>query len=263
VRVIVTRPALQAADWVAQLAAQGVDAVALPLIGIAAIDDPAALIAHWHGLAQQRLVVFVSPNAAEQFMAHRPAGALWPGEVLAASPGPGTTRALIGLGVPSAQITGPAADAAQFDSESLWLQLARHDWRDAGVLIVRGDGGRDWLADTLRGHGARVAQVAAYRRVVPALDARERALLQAAVDEPAAHLWLFSSSEAIDNLAALQPLGATTGWTRARAIGTHPRIAARARQLGFGQVSEARPSLAALVACISACIGACIQSAPP
>jgi uroporphyrinogen-III synthase len=259
VRVIVTRPALQADDWVAQLAASGVDAVALPLIGIAAIDDAAALIAHWHALAQQRLVVFVSPNAAEQFMAHRPADARWPGDVRAASPGPGTTRALIGFGVPAAQIIEPAADAAQFDSESLWLQLARHDWRDSGVLIVRGDGGRDWLADTLRSHGARVQQVAAYRRVLPVLGAPEQALLQAAVDEPAAHLWLFSSSEAIDNLAALQPLGAAAGWARARAIATHPRIAARARQLGFGQVSEARPSPEAVVACI----GACIQSAPP
>jgi uroporphyrinogen-III synthase len=263
VRVIVTRPALQAAEWVAQLAAHGVDAAALPLIGIAAIDDAAALVAHWHALAQQRLVVFVSPNAAEQFMAHRPVSARWPSDVQAASPGPGTTRTLIALGVPAAQIIEPAADAAQFDSESLWLQLARHDWRDAGVLIVRGDGGRDWLADTLRGHGARVAQVAAYRRVVPMLGVAERALLQAAVDAPAAHLWLFSSSEAIDNLAALQPLGTATHWAKARAIATHPRIAARARQLGFGQVSEARPALAAVVACIGACIGACIQSAPP
>ena len=248
-RVIVTRPAAQAADWVLQLHARGIDAVALPLIGIAPAPDAPALTAAWQGLARQRLVAFVSPNAAEQFFAQRPPSAAWPVAVLAASPGPGTTHALIALGVPAAQIVEPALDAPQFDSEALWIQLASRDWRDASVLIVRGDGGRDWLADTLRGHGAQVAQLAAYRRIAPAFDAADEALLRAALDAPASCLWFFSSSEAIDQLAAL-PMAAGADWRRAQAVATHPRIAERARQLGFGRVLQARPSLDAIVACI-------------
>ena len=246
-RVIVTRPALQAAEWVQRLGQQGIDAEALPLIGIEPVDDPAPLAAAWRTLAQQRLVVFVSPNAAEHFIARRPPAVAWPAGVLAGSPGRGTTRALVALGVPAAQIVEPAADALQFDSEALWAQLARHDWRGAQVLIVRGDGGRDWLADTLREHGAQVSQVAAYRRVAPAFDARGRALLQRALDDPNAHLWLFSSSEAIDHLAVSMP---SATWSRAQAIASHPRIAARARRLGFERVTEVRPSLDAVVACI-------------
>ncbi|MEG2631782.1 MAG: uroporphyrinogen-III synthase, partial [Comamonas sp.] len=34
-----------------------------------------------------------------------------------------------------------------------------------------------------------------------------------------------------------------TDWRQARALATHPRIAAAARQAGFGLVQECRPSL--------------------
>ena len=249
-RIIVTRPAAQAADWVARLQARGIDAVALPLIGIAPVEDGSALVAAWRTLERQRLVVFVSPNAGEQFFSHRPPSLAWPDAVLAASPGPGTTRVLVELGVPAGQIVEPAADAAQFDSESLWLRLSTRDWQGADVLIVRGDGGRDWLADTLRSHGARVATVAAYGRVAPTFDEHAAALLRAAIERPQSHLWFFSSSEAIDNLATSAPPAAAAEWSRAQAIATHPRIAARARQLGFAQVIESRPSLDAVAACI-------------
>ena len=249
-RVIVTRPAAQAADWVARLHACGIDAVALPLIGVAPVADPTALHAAWHALPQQRLVVFVSPNAAEHFFMQRPAGAPWPPALLAGSPGPGTTRVLLGLGVAHDRVVEPASDAAQFDSESLWLQLQRHDWRGADVLIVRGDVGREWLAQTLREAGAQVAHVAAYRRVAPEFDARATELLRDARAQPTAHLWFFSSSEAIDNLVAAAPAGPVADWSQSLAIATHPRIAARARQLGFARVTEARPTLAAVVACI-------------
>ncbi|MES1163596.1 MAG: uroporphyrinogen-III synthase, partial [Rhizobacter sp.] len=170
-RVLVTRPAQQAAEWVRDLRVQGLDAVALPLIAIAPVPDAAPLRAAWQTLAQRRLVVFVSPNAAEHFFAARPAGVTWPAGTWAASPGPGTTRALVAAGVPAAQLIEPAADAAQFDSEALWQQLRLHSWQGADVLLVRGDGGRDWLAETLRAHHAQVTPLAAYQRGAPVLDA--------------------------------------------------------------------------------------------
>jgi uroporphyrinogen-III synthase len=92
-----------------------------------------------------------------------------------------------------------------------------------------------------------VSFVTAYRRVPPDPDAFERALLQQATRQPGRHLWFFSSSEAIDQLAALAPAAT---WGAARALATHPRIAERARRAGFGAVSECRPMLAAVVACI-------------
>ena len=246
-RVLVTRPAGQAVEWVEGLQASGLDATALPLIGIEPAADPAPVLAAWHALAEYMMVMFVSPNAAAHFFALRPEGLVWPAHVRAASPGPGTTAALQRLGVPAAAIAQPRPDAAQFDSQSLWQAIAHRSWAGARVLIVRGTSGRDWFAARLTEQGASIDLVAAYRRCAPRLDAAGAATLAAALADPRAYLWFFSSSEAIDHLAALCP-GAS--WARASALTTHPRIGARARALGFTRVAEARPSLAAVTACI-------------
>ena len=246
-RVLVTRPAGQAVEWVQGLRNAGLDAIALPLIGIEPAADPAPVLAAWHALAQYTMVMFVSPNAAAHFFALRPADLTWPANVLAASPGPGTTTALQRLGVPAAAIVQPHADAAQFDSEALWQAIADRTWAGARVLIVRGTSGRDWFAARLAEQGASIDLVAAYRRCAPRLDAAGADTLAGALADPAAHLWFFSSSEAIDHLATLCP-GAS--WAGASALATHPRIGERARDLGFARVAEARPSLAAVIACI-------------
>ena len=246
-KVLVTRPAAQAAEWVAGLRERGIDAAALPLIGIHPPADAAPVRAAWAALAGHRMAMFVSPNAAEQFFALRPAGQRWPEGTTAGSPGPGTSRVLRGLGVPVALIAEPAPDAAQFDSESLWQQLRTRDWRGASVLIVRGESGRDWLADTLREQGAQVAFVTAYERCAPRLDDAQQSRLRAALHAPGQHVWMFSSSESIGHLETLAP-GAD--WRAAIALATHPRIAQRAREAGFGTVHECRPSMEAVVACL-------------
>ena len=237
-RVIVTRPVLQALPWVARLQALGVDAAPLPLIGIAPALDAAPLMMAWAELAGRALVMFVSANAVAHFFAHRPAGTGWPAGVLAGSTGPGTSAALQGAGVANALIAEPAADAAAFDSEALWAQLAGCDWAGRRVLVVRGEDGRDWLADTLRQRGAMVDFVTAYRRSAPTLDGPGQALLAAALDQPAAHVWHFSSSEAV---AHLRTLAAAADWRGSRALASHPRIAEAALALGFGRVDVVAP----------------------
>jgi uroporphyrinogen-III synthase len=235
--LIVTRPHQQALAQVAELRVAGLHAQALPLIDIAAADDPAPLLQAWQALAANRLVMFVSANAVQHFFAARPTGAVWPPEVLAGSTGPGTSAALLAAGVPAAQLVQPAAPVPpappQWDTEALWARLQHLGWAGRRVLVVRGEGGRDWLADTLRAHGASVAFVAAYRRLPPQPDAAALVLLADAQARPQRWYWLFSSSEAVAHLVALVP-GAD--WRLARAWASHPRIEQAARQAGFGQV---------------------------
>lgn len=246
-KALVTRPAAQADEWVRQLRARGIEAAPLPLIGIAPAVNAMPVVLAWVQLAKRRLVMFVSPNAAEQFFAVKPVGLFWPADVYAASPGPGTTDVLLKLGVPRDRLIEPAADSAQFDSEALWVQLAARDWQGASVLVVRGDGGREWLAEQLQGRGAQVSRIVAYHTVPPTFSPAQRALLNAALAWPQHHLWLFSSSEAINHLAAAVTFG---DWSKAWALATHPRIAARAQELGFSNVIQTRPSLDAVAACI-------------
>lgn len=247
-QLLVTRPASQAAEWVDQLAAAGVPAVALPLIGIepvvaeGAVDE---LHAAWRALPALRFVMFVSGNAVQQFFAHRPAGVDWPAGLRAGATGPGTAQALRQAGLPDAAIVQPAA-GGRWDAEALWARIGADAWRGAEVLVVRGERGRDWLAEQWRAAGARVRFLEAYRRTLPALDAAQHAVLGQAVAQPAAWCWLFSSSESVLNLQQLAPPGAR--WTDATALATHPRIAEAARQAGFGAVTVVQPELAAVAA---------------
>jgi uroporphyrinogen-III synthase len=245
-RVIVTRPATQAAPWVDALRAAGLEAVALPLIDIGPVADPAPVHEAWAQLASTALVFFVSGNAVQAFFAQRPRGASWPATTRAAAPGPATADALRAAGVPAALVVAPAADAPSFDSEQLWSLLQHEPWAGREVLVVRGEDGRDWLAAQWRSAGARVRYVAAYARRTPRPDAHERRLIDQALADPARHLWLFSSSEAVANLLALAPGAATT----AHALATHPRIADAARRAGFAAVAECAARIDAAVAAV-------------
>ena len=121
------------------------------------------------------------------------------------------------------------------------------------VLIVRGasvaagdeaaagsatGNGREWLIRQCEQAGAQAQTVAAYERHTPAWDAAGRALLQLGRDDQS--LWLFSSSEALDHLQAAEQ---EADWSAAQALVTHPRIAERAQQAGFGAVVQTRPAL--------------------
>lgn len=260
-QLIVTRPRAQAAGWVRELQALGQAASALPLIEITALDDPTPVRQAWLGLGQRALVMFVSANAVMHFFAAAPPRSGWPAGVLAGSTGPGTSAALRSAGVPSPLLVEPATDAAKFDSEALWDRLAGREWAGRSVLVVRGEDGRDWLAETLRERGAAVDFVAAYRRRPPALTAEEQALLRQSLADPLEHLWLFSSSEAVGHLRILAP---AADWTRSAALASHPRIAQAARAAGFGRVDLVAPRPAAVAAAAAAWPGqvAPIESRP-
>jgi uroporphyrinogen-III synthase len=276
-RLLVTRPQPQADAWSRGLADAGFDARPLPLIAIGPPADEASVAAAWRQLAGCTAALFVSPAAAEGFFRLRPAsgtGALpWPAGCHAAAPGPGTGRVLLALGVPASQLVMPAADAEQFDSESLWPRLAPHfpaDGRPRTLLVVGGGDagqpvrGRTWLAERLRERGAQVALLAAYRRGPAELDEAQAALLAAAAAEPAAHAWLLSSSESVDHLlCALRERGLPPPSAAWLAWCTHPRIAERARQAGFGRIGMSRPDLADVVAAVRAGAPAAPASLPP
>ncbi len=231
-RVIVTRPAAQAQAWVPRLQALGVDAVSLPLIGIEPAPDRAAVQAAWRDLDGTDFVMFVSANAVLHFFAARPPGCTWPAGAVAGSTGPGTSAALRDAGVPADRIAEPDP-AGPFDTEALWRCIGHQAWAGRRALVVRGEEGRDWLAEQLRQAGAHVHFVAAYRRVAPRIDGAAAALVDAALADPTGHVWHFNSSEAVEHLARERP---GSDWSASRALASHPRIADTVRRIGFGRV---------------------------
>lgn len=256
-RLLVTRPQREAQDWVRELEAAGISAQALPLIAILPAPDPAAVRQAWASLGRYRGVMFVSANAVDGFFAQRPphaAGFDVTGMPRVWVPGPGSRQALLRAGVPTSCIDAPPADAAQFDSETLWQVMGPQVGPGTQVLLVRGaDGdsagnsgsGRDWFTQQVRAAGGSVDFLVTYRRARPVLDAAQLALARAAAQDGS--VWLFSSSEAVHNLQDGLP---GQDWRGARAIATHARIAEAARRAGFGQVLQVRPALPDILASI-------------
>ena len=105
--------------------------------------------------------------------------------------------------------------------------------------------GRDWITRQWKQAGAQVDFVGVYQRQAPQLNDAQLARARAASSDGS--VWLFSSSQGIDNLRGLLP---GQQWAQARAIATHPRIAQAARIAGFGVVCESRPSLEAVAAAL-------------
>jgi uroporphyrinogen-III synthase len=248
VPVVVTRPTEEASGWTERLCANGVEAVGVPLIDIAAAIDPSPLREAWNSIAAFQAAMFVSANAVRHFFAQAPADARL--SVRAWATGPGTSEALRAAGVEGENIDQPPADARQFDSEALWRVVQAGVRAGDRVLIVRGGdeaghaSGREWLAGALARAGAHVETVVAYRRVKPSWTAAQAALASARARDAT---WLFSSSEAIRNLRELMPAQA---WGEARAIATHPRIVQAALDAGFGAVRECRPGFDEVLRCL-------------
>ena len=262
-RVIVTRPQREAQRWVLDLSALGLEALALPLIEVGPVADPADLVRVWQQLADYVGVMFVSGNAVDHFFASKPplAPEFIAQEAIktrAWATGPGTARALLRAGVAPDRLDVPSLDAGQFDSEALWQVVGAQVQPGDRVLIVRGSDrtgstpagqgvGREWFANRLRQAGAQAEFVVAYQRCAPDFSAHESDLAQQAASDGS--VWLFSSTEAVANLSAWRP---AQNWAAARALATHPRIALAAQKAGFGMVCQSRPTLPDVVAALHA-----------
>lgn len=245
--VVLTRPVAEAERWAQRLRGHGIASLVLPLITIVPPRDGSLLRAAAADAGRYAAVMFVSANAVQGFFACGPTFA----RARAWAPGPATRDALRAAGVPPERIDAPADDAQQFDSESLWLRV--RDQLQAGdrLLLVRGgdaDGrgrGRDWLVQQLAARGVQVDTVVAYARMLPAWDDSQREAARRAAGDGST--WIFSSSEAVANLALLLP---GQDWSAGRALATHPRIAAAVRSLGFGMLQETRPAFEDVLASI-------------
>jgi uroporphyrinogen-III synthase len=135
----------------------------------------------------------------------------------------------------------------EWDSEGLWRELQNlgWDWKTKKIVIFKGEGGRDWLADTLVKAGARVEAISTYTRIP--LD----------LDNPAWHaihemdfsksLWLLTSSEAVRYLGQVVKDQFPQGLQTASALCSHHNIADAAEAIGFGEVFTSEPGDEALI----------------
>jgi uroporphyrinogen-III synthase len=179
------------------------------------------------------LIIFVSANAVAGYASQLSHLYHWPASTRAACVGLTTAQSIRESFGDAIQVLHPAELDTQ-DSESLWRAITAAAKMPERVLILRGQDGRDWLAEQLMARGVSVQLHVAY--------CRERATWSAALQkqfsiwakEDFQPVWLLTSPHGIESVMAQIKESGSLDWAaRCRYIVTHARLVEVVRhQLG-------------------------------
>lgn len=162
-QVMVTRPAHQAAAISRQLSMQGVEVIRFPTIVIRDLSQNPDQLETARRAADYQLLVFISANAVEYGMRALSKAGVEPKTLHAvAAIGQSTAQQLHAHGIKACACPTHASSEAL-----LKLDLLRRMRSPARALIVRGQGGKEILAQGLRRQGVRVDYLEAYLREKP------------------------------------------------------------------------------------------------
>lgn len=223
-----TRPAGGNASLAERILAQcpGCRVIDWPLLAIEAMPDPEELRVQMGEITATDWLVFVSPRAVQY------AHALTPLETL-----PAKHWAAVGQATAAVLRTHQVADGpdiivptAMQDSEGLLATLPLSRLTGQRLWIVRGETGRETLADGLRANGATVRYLPVYRRCcAPAAPNGDRDELPS--------LWVITAPESLNCLHAWAErtlsAGQREGLLHSGLVVINERTEARARALGF------------------------------
>ena len=224
VGVLVTRPEQQAASLCRLLELQGASTLRLPAVEIQPVANRRETAARIGALEDFDVVIFTSTNAvrfgASLLDQKR--------DLTLAALGPATARALNQAGFRVA-----VQPHSTFDSENLLLHPRLEHPAGLRILIVKGCGGRPYLARELLYRGAAVETAEVYRRV-PAVPSR--AVLAALLDRFTANAVQVITATSLEIARSLLEI-ATPGLRREFEL-VHwllpgERVAAGVRELGL------------------------------
>jgi uroporphyrinogen-III synthase len=161
-RVLVTRPQHQAENLCRLIAEQGGIAVRFPTLAIVECDDLLAIQNTLTQLNGFQWLIFISANAVN-FALKANDGKIPHSKVRQiAAIGKATANALAMAGVPV-----DLHPEQPYNSEALLAMPPLQQVQGQKILIVRGEGGREELADTLHQRGADIHYLNVYKRIIP------------------------------------------------------------------------------------------------
>ena len=224
-RILITRPASVAGHLARLIRAEGGEPVLFPVLDILAAEDRGALAAIIGSLQEFELAVFISPAAVEWGMREVRWMRAWPAELRIAAVGAGTAAALRTAGF--ADVLAPQGRG---DSETLAALPEFAGITGKSIVIFRGEGGREWLRQTLERRGARVAYAQCYRRARPSADP---APLLERLRHGGIDCVSVTSAEGLENLVAMIGNGGEPLLRALPVFVPHPRIAEAGKRLGL------------------------------
>jgi len=243
-RLLLTRPEEDCAALAQSLAAAGVASNCLPLLAIEPVRLGDVARQRFAGLGHYQAMIVVSKPAARLLLEQLAHAGLQPPATGWFTVGEATAAVLQSAGL---QVTFPTQGD---DSEAL---LALPVLRDAialptpRVLIVRGVGGRELLAERLAEQGASVDYLELYRRCLPEYPA---GTLMRRIEAERLNGLVVSSGQGFEHLQQM----AGADWPQVARLPLFvpsPRVAEQARAAGAQQVVDCRgASATALLAAV-------------
>jgi uroporphyrinogen-III synthase len=240
--VLQTRPEHQSAELTEAITAAGGNALAFPVIDIVGRDTK-ELSAALANAAPADIVIFVSRNAVDHGLSLAPAG---------------SRLAAIGKATASAiEAAGRRVDIQPrdgFDSEALLAEAALQDIAGKRILIVRGDGGRELLQETLTARGAEVTMGCVYERRRQQPSPLAMAAVVDACKTGNLHYLVAMSVASLEQMLALLPEGIFSRLPRARLVTPSSRVimAAGDRAPGVPALLAQSPAAADMVEAMGA-----------
>ena len=220
--IAITRPIDQAKKLSALIEQAGATPILFPLIEITPLQDYSQFKSVISEIESYDWAIFISSNAVQNGMPHLVKIGI-PNQLKFAAIGPVTASELQSFGVKDV-----LTPVNKFDSESLLALPEMQAANGKKIMIVRGVGGRDVLAETLRARGAQVTFAECYQRENPQSNCDLLAQLYA---EKKLHGIVVTSSEAMRHLL---DLAKNADWLKnVTLFVNHARIAELPTQLGF------------------------------
>ncbi len=196
VGVLVTRPEHQAEELSSAIEDAGGEAIRFPVIDIEP-HDSVEVNRYLDALPASDITIFISTNAVIYGLPYANGD-----DTVIAAIGPGTKSAI--------ESAGRRVDifpAEGFDSEHLLATLELQDVAGKNIRIIRGDPGRELLADTLRDRGAMVDYLPVYRRLTRNYSPNLLAGLEHRWRDGQIHCVIAMSVDSLDKLLEILPVG--------------------------------------------------------
>lgn len=230
--IAITRPIDQAKKLSTLISQFGGTPISFPLIEITELTDYGQFESVISQVNQYDWAIFISSNAVQNGMPRLLKQGI-PTQLQFAAIGPVTAAELQIFGVK--QVLTPLSHAklgdetkVRFDSESLLALPEMQAMQGKKVMLFRGIGGRDVLAETLKSRGAIVTFAECYQRINPQTNCD---LLAQLWTEKKLHGVVVTSSEAMRHLL---DLAGDSAWLKnVTLFVNHARIAELPLQLGL------------------------------
>jgi uroporphyrinogen-III synthase len=246
--VLVTRPAHQAENLSSLIEERGGVAVRFPTLAIVALDDSCAIQNTLAHMDRYQWLIFISANAVTMHGYYSGSDKMIEVKsVRIAAIGKATAQALAMAGLPVDLVP-----ESGYNSEALLAMPQMQQMNGQCCLIVRGEGGREELASTLRSRGANVDYLDVYKRIIPGIDCTQVCML---LVRDKLDVITVTSGESLQNLLIILEEKHYQRLLKVPLVVVSNRIRQIAADMGFIRIAVAdSPSDEAILETVTMCV---------